>query len=100
MLAISLFFFLKLYTVAYYNNDKGGTNMSMFRGVKATVYGEFPDDFKPPKEFQGQWEEENGCIECPFYDSIYSEKVEMCNLLNNDEGKCPIYDDWQERWGD
>lgn len=73
--------------------------MSVFRGLEATVYGCFSDDFTPPKEFQGQWGKEKGCVECPFYDCVYSEKVEMCNLLSDDEGKCPIYDNWQEKYG-
>ena len=75
--------------------------MSIFREVKATVYvcGEFMDNFSPPKEFQGQWSQQQGCINCPFYDSIYSERVEICKLLHNNDGLCPIYNNWIDNCG-
>ena len=75
--------------------------MTEVKGLRATVYGRFADNFTPPKEFQGRFVEgEHNCIQCPFYDFIYSEKIEICNLLNDDKGKCPIYDDWNKTYGD
>lgn len=57
---------------------------------------EFPEDFQPPEQFSGIFEDRK-CKGCPFYDieqMPICTTSDFCGLTKLEECDCPIHENW------